>query len=323
MLATDLVLFACLHCIALHRLALLQQMDVFKQRLCDEHDCHVLVTSPTCAYTAHMLDGSTVTVDAPSKYIAPGQAHPSTFGKSKMTHLDYYTEPVARCTIISPAKYEQELVEFATAGQYRGAQVGEVVYLSHQTEAEAEAQAQTQTQTDDSDSSVSNTNTDLIELKFDIPLRDILTSFYNGLKSLTSGYASFDYTTDGIEPEICEIVKLDVKLNGVLCDPLSTIVLLDDARDEARQLTSRLADLIERQSFQIQIQVFQGSQSLSQERISPWKKDVLTKSGKTVGGGDKTRKQKLLAKQAEGKKRMKAVGNVQISEDVFAKLLKI
>ncbi|RHY30592.1 hypothetical protein DYB32_004199 [Aphanomyces invadans] len=128
-----------------------------------------------------------------------------------------------------------------------------------------------------------------VALTFLLPWQEVVTDFYNELKTITSGYASLNYRE--VEPQKADIVKVDVLINGKVLDALSFVC----HRSKSHQL----------------VQVF------AKERIAPFRKDVLIKSGKAVGGGDITRKQKLLKKQKEGKKRMKTVGNVQLSQSAF------
>jgi len=158
-------------------------------------------------------------------------------------------------------------------------------------------------------------------LRHRIPLQQIVaTSFYNKLKASTSGFASFEYEDAGYEP--APLTKMEIRVNGKPVDALSVIVHRSFSQQQARTLLQKLKGMIDRQSFEIVLQAAIGSKIVARERIAPYRKDVLTKSGKTVGGGDESRKKKLLQKQKAGKKRMKTVGRVQLSQEVFTAVMR-
>ena len=156
-----------------------------------------------------------------------------------------------------------------------------------------------------------------LKLAVELPLSEILVDFYDRLKSLTRGYGSFDYTVAGYRP--ANLVKLDIMLNGTICEPLSSIIAKEKAYEKGRALAQRLKDLIPRQLFEVNVQAAIGSHIIARESIRPLAKNV---TGKCYGG-DITRKRKLWEKQKEGKKRMKQFGQVEIPQEAFLAALKI
>ena len=195
-------------------------------------------------------------------------------------------EPFVRAVILAPAETVGPLMELAIQkrGSYRSTE-----YLSETR----------------------------VKLVYEMPLSEILIDFYDRLKSLTRGYGSFDYELTGYRP--AQLVRLDILLNGRMCEPLSSIVTKEQAYEKGKALVGRLKTLIPRQLFEVAIQAAVGSHVIARESVRPLAKNV---TGKCYGG-DITRKRKLWERQAEGKRRMKQFGNVEIPQEAFLAVLKL
>lgn len=209
--------------------------------------------------------------------------NPSDF--PERNYIDEILEPMIDATIIVPQQYLGNIIKLCE--EKRGRQVN-LTYL------------------DDT----------RVILKYRLPLNEVAMEFYGELKSLSSGYASFDYEFSGYEP--ADLVKMDILLNGKAVDALSIIVHRDKAFYIGRDLTQRLQKVIHRQLFEVIIQAAIGAKIIARERVAPLRKDVTAK----CYGGDITRKRKLLEKQKEGKKKMKQVGSVEVPQEAFLSLLK-
>ena len=160
-------------------------------------------------------------------------------------------------------------------------------------------------------------STERVNLTYFFPLSEIVIDFYDKLKGLTQGYGSLDY--EFIDYQANDMIKLDIILNGEICDALSSIVYKEKAQARGRAIAQKLKELIPKHLFQVAIQAAVGNHVIARETVSALKKNV---TGKCYGG-DITRKRKLWAKQKEGKKRLKQFGKVEVPQEAFLSIMKI
>ncbi len=201
------------------------------------------------------------------------------------TEIEYMEEPIIKASIFTPPDYVGPIMELC---QFKRGVYKDMVYLDKTR----------------------------VEMKYELPLNEIIYDFFDSLKSRTKGYASFDYELAGYQKS--DLVKLDLLLNGDMCDALSIIVHKDKAYERGRQIAEKLKDVIPRQMFEIPIQAAVGGKIIARETVKAFRKDVLAK----CYGGDVTRKKKLLEKQKEGKKKMRSIGSVEIPSEAFIEILK-
>ncbi|MFO7830023.1 MAG: translation elongation factor 4 [Bacteroidales bacterium] len=207
-------------------------------------------------------------------------------GLPEITYIDYIEEPYIRAQIISKTDYIGGVMKLCI--DKRGVLKNQI-YLPN----------------------------DRVEVTFVMPLAEIVFDFYDKLKSISRGYASFDYQQVGYEK--ANLVRLDILLNGEMVDALSTLIHRDNAYSFGRRMCEKLKELIPRQQFDIAIQAAIGAKIISRETVKAVRKDVTAK----CYGGDITRKRKLLEKQKKGKKRMRQVGNVEVPQQAFMAVLKL
>ena len=155
-----------------------------------------------------------------------------------------------------------------------------------------------------------------VKMEFSLPLMEIVTDFFDSLKSITSGYGSFDYEDAGYVPSNLE--KVQILLNGKAIDELSVIAHKTRSREMGKAIVAKLKDLLPRQQYAIAIQAVVRTKVLARENVKALRKDVTAK----CYGGDQSRKQKLLRLQAKGKEKLKRIANIEVSKDVFVSLLK-
>ena len=202
------------------------------------------------------------------------------------SEIDYIEEPIIKASIYSPPDYIGAIMDLCVEKR------GELITMNYIDEKR-------------------------VCLLYKLPLNEIIFDFFDSLKSRTRGYASLDYELSGYQQS--ELVKLDMYLNGEICDALSVIVHKDKAYARGRAIAEKLKEVIPRQMFEIPVQAAVGGKIIARETVKALRKDVLAK----CYGGDITRKKKLLEKQKEGKKKMRKLGSVEIPSEAFMSILKI
>ncbi|XP_017454675.1 translation factor GUF1, mitochondrial isoform X1 [Rattus norvegicus] len=258
----------------------LLHMEVFNQRLEQEYNASVILTTPTVPYKA-VLSSAKLIKEYKEKEITI--INPAQFpDKSKVTE---YLEPVVLGTVITPTEYTGKIMELCQA---RRAIQKNMTFIDENR----------------------------VMLKYLFPLNEIVVDFYDSLKSLSSGYASFDYEDAGYQT--ADLIKMDILLNGNIVEELVTVVHREKAYTVGKSICERLKDSLPRQLFEIAVQAAIGSKVIARETVKAYRKNVLAK----CYGGDITRKMKLLKRQAEGKKKLRKIGNIEIPKNAFIKVLK-
>jgi GTP-binding protein LepA len=262
----------------------LLHMDIVQERLEREFDLALLATAPSVEYQVTLTDGTELVIHSPAELPEPQR-------------IAEIREPWMDISVIVPSRYIGAIMELVTSrrGVFR-----RLEYLEHHLEGRAAEAANTH-----------------VLLEYQIPLSEILVDFYDQLKSRTQGYASLDYAFSHYTA--AKLVRLEVLVNTAPVDALSLITHADKAQQMGRALVERLRSLIPRQLFDIPVQAAVGNKVIARETIRAMRKNVLAK----CYGGDISRKRKLLEKQAEGKRRMKRVGNVEIPQEAFMAVLSL
>lgn len=264
-------------------------MEVFNQRLSDEFGMDVVMTTPSVPYIVEKSvitnkEGGKKTTSVERTEISSAAGWPE---PSRDTTCTIF-EPIVKVTIVAPQSYYGNMAEIIKLR--RGYDL-DVSYI-------------------DAD------NTLITAL---LPWQEVVSDMNDAVKNASAGYASFNYEENGYKEG--NLVKVEIAVNNEVCDPLSFVCHSSQAASKGRAAAAKLKEVLSRQNFEIVLQAKIGAKVLARERIAPYRKDVLTKGGKTVGGGDITRKKKLLEKQKAGKKRAKMVGKVEISQEAFWSVL--
>jgi GTP-binding protein LepA len=262
----------------------LLHMDIVRERLEREFDLTLISTAPNVVYRVVMESGAELSVTNPSDFPGGTGGSPAGAGKVPDGKIKQVFEPVVRATVLVPSDYIGTIMELCQAR--RGTLIG-MEYLS----------------------------ADRVEIRYAMPLAEIIFDFFDQLKSRSRGYASLDYEPAG-EQE-ADLVKVDILLQGQPVDAFSQIVHREKSRDYGLAMTARLKELIPRQQFEVPIQAAIGARVIARENIRAMRKDVLAK----CYGGDITRKRKLLERQKEGKRRMKVIGRVEVPQEAFVAAL--
>ncbi|MCL4546596.1 MAG: translation elongation factor 4 [Deltaproteobacteria bacterium] len=256
----------------------LLHMEIIVERLEREYNLNLITTSPTVLYKIITNKGEVKEALNPAKFPSSKEI--------PMQEVNYIEEPFIHANIYVPTEYLGKIMTLCI--EKRGIQI-ELKYITKQR----------------------------VLLVYELPLSEIVLDFYDQLKSLSKGYASFDYDTSGYRQS--DMIKLEILVNKEPVDALSVIAHKDKAFMRGRNIVEKLKTLIPRQMFEVVIQAQIGSKIIAREEIKALRKNVLAK----CYGGDITRKRKLLEKQKEGKKKMKNIGSVEIPQEAFLSVLKV
>jgi GTP-binding protein LepA len=259
----------------------LLHLDIVRERLEREFELSLVVTVPGVSFIITKMSQEQLNVVNPSDFPPAGD-------------IERIEEPWVQISIITPSNFIGPLMELIMG--YEGVYKHTEYLGGHQTGGDLGQR---------------------VRLEYDMPLRSMLTTFYDQLKSHSRGYASLDYELIGYRE--AELVKLDVLINDIAVDAFSRIIPPDKAHEVGKAMVAKLKQVIPRQLFKVPLQAAVGSRVVAREDISAMRKDVLAK----CYGGDITRKRKLLEKQKEGKKRMKSIGRVEVPKEAFLDVLKL
>jgi GTP-binding protein LepA len=264
-------------------------MEIVQERLEREYDLTLIFTAPSVEYYVTRTDGREIVLDNPAELPSPNE-------------IAEIREPWVDVSIVVPDRYVGAVMELTTTrrGAYKRMEYLDVAGASSSGSGAEPVRGEQR-----------------VLLEYHVPLSEILTDYYDQLKSRTQGYASLDYALAGYEP--ARLVKLDILVNNQPVDALTIIVHPEEAQSKGRELVEKLRRLIPRQLFDVPVQAAIGGRIIARETIRAMRKNVLAK----CYGGDVSRKRKLLEKQAEGKKRMRRVGNVEIPQEAFMAVLSL
>jgi GTP-binding protein LepA len=261
----------------------LLHVEVFRERLLDEFDMEAIITPPKVSYTIRYLESKSYkrAPGLPMEEVIEDLVDwPAQGSRFKVL------EPIVDVRILAPMEYAGSIMELIK--RKRGAKM---------------------------QNKPIDENTWLFTAA--MPWQDVVTDFHDDLKSISAGYASFDVSESDPPQQEADLVKVELLLNSEIVDPLAFVCHRDVAQSQARIVCQKLQEVLPRQQFVTVIQAKADGKIIASARVKAYRKDVLTKSGKTVGGGDVTRKRKLLEKQKRGKKRQQATGKVQLSQAAF------
>ncbi|MCL2173881.1 GTP-binding protein LepA [Candidatus Saccharibacteria bacterium] len=281
----------------------LLHMDIIRERLEREYDLDLVVTNPSTDYHVSLMNGEELDIKSASDLP----------DASKIKEI---AEPWIRGEIVVPSEYIGPVLQLIVSK--RGVQK-DISYVIANTSLVIASEAKQSSDINASGlprrSAPRNDNGRAI-ISFEAPLANLLTDFYDQLKSITSGYGSFNYDLDDYRVE--DLVRVDFYVAGEMVDALSIMAHRSESASLGREITEKLKSVIPRQNFEVALQAAIGGKFIARENLSAYRKDV------TIGlyGGDVTRKKKVLAKQAKGKKRMKRFGKVDIPSEAFTVMLK-
>jgi GTP-binding protein LepA len=263
----------------------LLHMDIIRERLEREYDLDLVVTNPSTDYHVVLMNGEKLDIQSASDL-------------PEMSKVREIAEPWIKGEIVVPTEYVGSVIQLVVSK--RGLQKN-LSYIS--------LDSPTKSANDGGGGARAI-------ISFEAPLANLLTDFYDQLKSVTSGYGSFNYELDDYRVE--DLVRVDFYVAGEMVDALSVMAHRSEAQKLGREVVEKLKDVIPRQNFKVALQAAIGGKFIAREDLSAYRKDV------TIGlyGGDVSRKKKVLAKQAKGKKRMKRFGKVDIPSEAFTVMLK-
>ncbi|MBI2172363.1 MAG: elongation factor 4 [Chloroflexi bacterium] len=269
----------------------LLHMNIVQERLEREYSLDLLTTAPSVGYRAVLTDDTEISINNPSQM-------------PESQYIKQVLEPWLEVSIVTPSRFIGAMMELATnrRGEFR-----RMEYL----------QSGSPDASGNLEESKSPNNDPRVLVEFHMPLSEVLLDFNDQVKSRSQGYASMDYAPLDYRPSA--LARLDIMVNNQPVDALSLIIPRDKAQSQGRALVEKLKELIPRQLFEVPIQASLNGKIIARETVRAMRKNVLAK----CYGGDITRKRKLLEKQAEGKKRMKRIGHVEVPQEAFLALLKM